>query len=87
MAQPICGRSEFGAALMKALGLHGQRVRTIDIHCNYKEPVTVKVERLMVDTEAMNVANVFSDYELTPRPSIIRDFDGWFMGAKARAMA
>lgn len=81
----IVGQGEFGIALMKALGLQGQKVRSIDIHCATHELVTVKVERLLIDKEALTVTEVFDDYVLEPKPSILSNFDAWFNNALARA--
>lgn len=82
---PIVGRGDFGMALMKALGLEGQKVRAIDIRCATHELVTVKVERLVMDTEAKAITEVFDDYNLIPAPSILSNFEAWFDGALARA--
>lgn len=79
----ITGRG-IGPKLMKALGLDGQRVRTIDIHVAAKEMVSVKVERLMIDSEAGEVVSVLDDYALIDRPSIIDNFDTWFASALDR---
>jgi hypothetical protein len=86
MATPITGIG-IGPALLKALGMDGQRVRTIEMRFAVKELVTVKVERLMMSDEVEPLKSVLSEYALIPKPSIIANFDDWFEAAKARAYA
>jgi pyrroloquinoline quinone (PQQ) biosynthesis protein C len=68
----MIGRSDFGAQMVKALGLEGQKVRSIDLHISTHELVTATVVTMVQDQQAMKIVEVVSKYELVEikgRPS------------------
>jgi NAD(P)-dependent dehydrogenase (short-subunit alcohol dehydrogenase family) len=63
----VTGNSDFGRALVKALGLEGKRVRALTIRSAVDEVVTVTAEMIVIDREAGDVATLLKHYRLVER--------------------
>lgn len=55
---------EFGQKVMKALGLEGQLVRTIDIHIPYNDVVTVNISMMKKVEGSEELLEVLHHYKL-----------------------
>lgn len=66
----VVGCSDFGRALVEALGLGGRKVRSITLHVPHDDAVSVDVNLLVVDKEADEVAELVKRYQLVEKAAI-----------------
>lgn len=60
----IVGNGDFGVEIQKALGLGGQKVRSIDLHIAVGELVTATVVTLVHDPDTKQIVESISKYKL-----------------------
>jgi len=67
MNKAVDSHGEFGQKLIKVLGLEGQQVYSITMEARVGQPVSIQVERFLSKQEALEMTEIFDEYNLVKK--------------------